>query len=431
MLNKWPFAPDQGDVSGDNLIADRSNIPANIRPELPETEALNVSNKDIPLEALRGLAALAVVFCHLGLGLWPLRSGFPIYQAGVSINDRFWFGIANGGAAVSFFFVLSAFVLTRQAMQTGNVAILARGALKRWPRLVMPVFLTVLFSYALAKFGLYHYEAAGQLTKSPWLTDFGGALGGSPFSPNFFGAIRQALYEVFFRLRVTQPNYNSSLWTMHYEFLGSFLAFGLAALLIQFRNAPKLASTFLLLVASLIIIETNSWYLMFVAGVALSLLFIHHRPNISNWVAIPLMLFGLYLAGYVDGRGDYHWLVTMLGHAPAEPFVFTIGALSIIYAVDRSTLLRRLLTGRWAAILGRLSFPIYLLHLLVLCSAGAAVFIALQEQIGQPWAKICAAATTLAGTLLLAAPLAWLDTRWTVYLNRFVRRHLVTAEHPT
>ncbi|MDE1173683.1 MAG: acyltransferase [Parvibaculaceae bacterium] len=387
-----------------------------------------MSNKDIPLEALRGLAALAVVFCHLGLGFWPLRSGFPMYQAGVSINDRFWFGIANGGAAVSFFFVLSAFVLTRQAMQTGTVASLARGAIKRWPRLAMPVLLTVLFSYALAKLGLYHYEAAGQITSSPWLKDFASGLGGQPFRPDLPGAIWQALYEVFFRAKVTSPNYDSSLWTMHYEFLGSFLAFGLAALLIQLRTSSNLTSAFLLLVAALIVIETNSWYLMFVAGVALSLVFTTHRPNIPVWIAIPLALFGLYLAGYVDGRGDYRWIVNVLGYAPLNVHIFTAGAMMLIYAVDGSAFLRRHLTGRWAAILGRLSFPIYLLHVLVLCSAGAAVFVALQEQTGQPWAKIIAAATTLAGTLLVAAPLAWFDIKWTEYLNRFVRRHLAAAE---
>lgn len=394
-------------------------------------EGYSLSNKDIPLEALRGLAALAVVFCHMSLGFWPLRSGFPDYEQGVSINDRFWFGIANGGAAVAFFFVLSSFVLTRRAMQTGNVSILARGAVKRWPRLAMPVLVTILFSYALAKLGLYHYEAAGQLTRSQWLQNFASGRSGQPFVPDLAGAVKQALYEVFFQSAVTEPNYDSSLWTMHFEFLGSFLAFGLAALLIHLRGAPIWSHCLLIVIAALIVIEAHGWYLMFVAGVALSFLFSRHRPTLPSWIAIPLALFGLYLAGYVDGRGDYRWMLDFLGTAPVNIYVYTAGAVMLICAIDGSVLLQRIFSGRWAAILGRLSFPIYLLHILVLSSAGSAVFLSLQAHIGQPWAKVFAAVTTLAGTFLLAAPLAWLDTKWTEILGRFINRHMVTAASPS
>ena len=47
--------------------------------------------------------------------------------------------------------------------------IISRSALKRWPRLAGPVLVSVLFSFVLLSLGLYRFDQAGALTRSPWL----------------------------------------------------------------------------------------------------------------------------------------------------------------------------------------------------------------------------------------------------------------------
>jgi peptidoglycan/LPS O-acetylase OafA/YrhL len=78
----------------------------------------------------------------------------------------------NGHAAVALFFVLSGYVLSRRFFESGDHRILLKGAVKRWPRLMGPVLLVVLASYALFKVNFYQFEQAGAVSGSPWLINF-------------------------------------------------------------------------------------------------------------------------------------------------------------------------------------------------------------------------------------------------------------------
>ena len=141
-------------------------------------------------------------------------------------------GLVNGPAAVTFFFVLSGFVLTRRYFKTGDVTIIARSAVKRWPRLAGPVLLTVLASWALFAAGLYCFQNAAGIIGSPWLEKFAFAYD-TPFIPSFRDALEQGAFFTLFR---GDCYYDSSLWTMRYELIGSFMAFGLALLLRPLEN---------------------------------------------------------------------------------------------------------------------------------------------------------------------------------------------------
>jgi Acyltransferase family len=99
------------------------------------------SEKDVPLEALRGLAAIVVINCHLVIGFWP-SLWYPL-------KHPWWFGPFNGNAAVSLFFVLSGLVLTRRAIQTKNL-----GSLTCGPRLSVIRACVALFSWRFCFHGL-------------------------------------------------------------------------------------------------------------------------------------------------------------------------------------------------------------------------------------------------------------------------------------
>lgn len=75
------------------------------------------------------------------------------------------------------------------------------------------------------------------------------------------------------------------------------------------------------------------------------------------------------------------------------------------------------LSGPSAAWLGRLSFPIYLVHVPVLCSAGCAGYLAVQGVLPAPGPATIAILVTATLTLAVSMPLAQFDAWWTGRLS--------------
>jgi peptidoglycan/LPS O-acetylase OafA/YrhL len=70
-------------------------------------------------------------------------------------------------------------------------------------------------------------------------------------------------------------------------------------------------------------------------------------------------------------------------------------------------------------LLGRLSFALYLLHVPVLCSAGAAAYLALG---GGMAGALVASGVTVVATFALSVPLARFDVWWTRLVGRVAAR---------
>ena len=90
--------------------------------------------------------------------------------------------------------------------------------------------------------------------------------------------------------------------------------------------------------------------------------------------------------------------------------------------------MRRVLSGRVSALLGALSFPIHLVHILVLRSAGSA---ALVWTIAAGWsgedARELAIAVNLSLSALAALPLVVFNERWVGVVNEIVGRVVVAC----
>jgi peptidoglycan/LPS O-acetylase OafA/YrhL len=368
--------------------------------------------KDVALEALRGLAAFVVVGWHLLLGYAPGRVPIlPGSDPTFSILGQPWFGLIYGTSSVVFFFVLSGFVLSRKALLRSDASILARGAVKRWPRLAGPVVIAVLFSWALFVTHSYRYAEAGAITHSWWMSSFATAIApGTVFVPNLRKAVNFGLSAVFLK---GGSSYDSSLWTMHVEFVGSFIVFGLAAIMIALRDARMVVRFWLLIVILLTCAYAQPFTASFVVGVGLAMALANRTLEIPLYAGIALSVFAVWLMGYYPGpAGIYGWLATHLHHAPDETYVHITGSVIAIFVIETTPALRKLFSGRISVALGKLSFPVYLLHVPVLCSAGAVVFLATQGVLPGICPKIAAGATTLIVTVLLSWPLALFDTWW-------------------
>ena len=107
------------------------------------------SSRDVPLEALRGIAALVVVAWHFTMSFF--RPNWMLHIARRYALHRYLHS-CTAQQRLAFSLALSGYVLTRRYFETSEKRILIIGALKRWFRLFLPVFLSVMMSWILFHF---------------------------------------------------------------------------------------------------------------------------------------------------------------------------------------------------------------------------------------------------------------------------------------
>jgi len=117
----------------------------------PAAQAAAATDRVSELDALRGIAAFAVLVQHARIVMprWDLPEIPGLgFLAWVALNNSPLRVIEAGRPAVMFFFVLSGFVLTRSLLRHGSPG-LAVFAAQRSVRLLLPVAGAILFSAAL------------------------------------------------------------------------------------------------------------------------------------------------------------------------------------------------------------------------------------------------------------------------------------------
>jgi len=375
--------------------------------------------RDLPLEALRGLAALAVVAWHFLLAFAPALLADPAY----GLAGTPFYAFVHGTGAVCIFFVLSGYVLTRRYFETGQKRVLINGALKRWFRLFLPVFLSVMLSWLFFHFHLYAYESAGLESRSDWLATFGFAMK-PPFDPTFGAAVANGLSEAFFH---DNNAFNPLLWTIHIEFMGSYLVFGFAALITMLRGRAE----FILLAVLLIGFAAHfvePFLFPFLPGCMLA----YCAPRLKGLkgpAAAGCILLGLVFLGYRDPVGLYgflDFLVPINGEA-LRAYTSTVGAVLMMISFIGNERLRRFFSGAGARLLGRLSFPIYLVHLILIFSLGSAVFLFMKSGNSAFVTLTITALALVPAIAVLATIFAVIDTQWVAFVNRISRKIIIAV----
>ncbi len=369
------------------------------------------------LECLRGFAALSVVAWHLLIGFAPFQSGQFAASVPNPVIGRLWFAPFNGSAAVSFFFVLSGFVLPWAYFNSGDLGQVSRGLLKRWPRLAGACTLTTLGSWLLFASGAYHFVPAAEISGSPWLKDFAYAGLAPGFQPHFWPALLQGAFFTFFS---GESYLNSSLWTMRPEIVGSIVVLGVAPVLRHLRH--DLVAICLTVLLALMFYKAQPHVPQFLAGTLLARLLAGRPLFIPGWLALCMGALAFWLFGFFGARGAYAWLAPFgLGREFLFPVLWVPASLLLILAAIGCPRLDRLLSGGWARRLGQLSFPIYLVHVPVLCSLGAWTYVATIPGLGRPGATAVTVVAVLAGTLAAALLVGGFDRWWIARVNRAVR----------
>ena len=143
-------------------------------------------------------------------------------------------------------------------------------------------------------------------------------------------------------------------------------------------------------------------------------------------VAVACFGLGLYLLGYSISDGWYSWARSFGAGGSGNKLTIvlnSIGALLLIAAVMGNDRLFAALGGRGARALGAISFPLYLVHVLVIASVSSAVFVRLTVAGVPPGAVLALVfAVTVGVSVAVAVPLGRLDRTWVVLVDAAVRR---------
>ena len=373
------------------------------------------------LDTVRGLAAVAVVLHHLLLAFWPYladpavppppgRAALAHLIAATPLSV-----VHDGSFAVVVFFVLSGFALSHGFFRSPDPDALTAAALRRYFRLALPVLASVLLSYALLRFGGYQNRRAAAAGASAWLGSWYGFTPHLLFGP--YAAVPRALLGTFFNGSGTA--YNNVLWTMSVELPGSLLVFACLALFGRARNRWIVYA-----VGGWALASQDSLLCDFLLGTALCDAYVNGPPVDLRWAAAPLLAVAACLACGRPALGD--------DRLPGVLLAQTIAAALVVAVPLLSSPLRRWADVRPLAWLGRISFGLYLVHMLVIASVGSGLYVILRRSAG--WTHDLAAAAA-AGVTLIVSPIAgWglyhAVDRPSVRLGKWVVAVLFTRQIP-
>lgn len=333
------------------------------------------TNKDWSLEGLRGLACFCVVNSHF-IGVfysvimyyfqpptqWPSPST-PIEKILSHPPITLFF---NGYFAVTIFFALSGYVLTDKYFRTQDPSFLRSGAIKRYPRLVLPALASVLLAYVLLSTGQMKNHLADQVGASGWILEYYK----EPVS------FLKAMYLGLFGAPIVgEFKINNPLWTLKIELLGSLLLFVLYYIF-ELRHKALLAFWFVLFSVALSHAPLFSFYYITILLGS----FIH---LVAGWLKQrPKLALMIFILGLVAGSYDFSPRFALLRsldlpasfpfaaefNADKRAFYWALGGVLTVAGVVGSPQLTRILSIGIFRFLGKISFALYLLHFPIILS---------------------------------------------------------------
>jgi peptidoglycan/LPS O-acetylase OafA/YrhL len=222
---------------------------------------------------------------------------------------------------------------------------------------------------------------------------------------------------------------------MHPEVIGSFIAFGFAPILFEARKSSLLLTIGLIAIAavlagyaSLVAFLPDASLVAFPIGVGLAAL-LPRDFAIPSKIGYPALLMALYFLGFSSKTSTgiyavFHYPILMKHFSDMH----VIGAAILIAVIATCPPIRRVFSGPISRFLGELSFPVYLVHALIICSIGSAIYL---------WVgAFPAALAVFVFSILVSLPLMAFNNWWIKQVNAATIRilgkaQLAHAESPT
>jgi peptidoglycan/LPS O-acetylase OafA/YrhL len=343
---------------------------------------LNALQRFDALDGLRGLAALIVVMGHF----WPFQTFKSLPFINLFMDTKL---------PVAIFFVLSGVVLSHSARNIKkNTRWLTFVLLSRYIRLLIPILVISLLATALYMSGFILVDSLPEA-----YSEWSGYKNFYQFPISWINTFQFSTFDVFFNYSGDRT-YIPPSWTMRPELFASTLLFIFlfALSFLRLENIPVL----LFIPVALLVFFTKQWipgvyyFSYFLMGFVIYKIYMVRGAH-------PKIGFGLLLAVLSLKTALYFYDVKGL-------FVNLIFASCIIAVILFSSQVQEKLANRFFIWLGKISFPLYLVHVPIYCSLGMYNFILLDSigvDVGFGWAINFA--ITLSVCLGLAHALTFVD----------------------
>lgn len=328
------------------------------------------------LEGLRGVAAVIVVIFHFLVLFYPVL----FYSVGTlapvqhfrleeNIHGTPLLAFLSGTFSVAVFFVLSGFVLSVGFFSSKDPQTIKRLAAKRYLRLMLPALASILIALLFIKIGFSHFNEVREVTQSSAVPLMWSR------HPDLFTAIYEGLVVIFVNSPVN--NFNPALWTMKYEFIGSFIVFGTAIL---FAHSKWRWVVYLALVVG----THSNWYLGFILGMVLADLYVHREEllkRIPQPAYIGILALGIFMGAFprstsLDSTVYGHIMLPWLTEGANRGFYTTLGAVCIVVSAIGMLRFRNVLSSRFMSRLGKYTYSLYLVHQPLIYVVGTSLFMA-------------------------------------------------------
>lgn len=329
----------------------------------------NVSERIEFIDGLRGICAIIVVMNHFIVGFFPVAYfGVGTYHLKYNIEQvlaqsplSFWYA---GNFVVCIFCTISAYIIATKFFE--NEQSVVRTATNRYFRLVLPTFCISLIAFLFMKIHFFKNIETAVLTGSPWLSDF------YNFKPDIKDLLRGSFYDIVFD---GYDRYNTVFWMIPILFNVTFLTIFTLKIWGRIRKRYLVYGVLILLLFK----QGHIYELTFIAGIICADLKVNFKEQLNKYVkerySLILIIIGVYLGAYPTGmvptNAWYSWMnpgqkCSVIWHILGS-FLFMFGILNLKIAM-------KLLSNKILLWLGKISFPIFLIHIIVICSFSCSFF---------------------------------------------------------
>lgn len=301
------------------------------------------------IDGLKGIGALAIVFCHYRLA----RFFYPASANDWVATNPFSSFFSNGGFWVCIFIIMCGFAAAMSAYHrhivaknNANATPGNRGGyspiINRYLRFVIPIACVLFILYLVHLLGGFFAWKAGALTGSAGLQE-------SYINVSLSGLIKAIVMCPLGDLY----GWDNPLWMLPYVFFGYFLAYLLVMTIFNINSVQRLISYG---IVAIMLYGNSPYWMCVIIGVMLYDYYIHYGlpSNKIQWL-LAIGCFGLFILSR---------MYLQIGPKTRE----TIIAVFFVLFVYFCPAMRWLLSTKPFEWLGKVSFFVYLWHWPIMCS---------------------------------------------------------------
>lgn len=273
------------------------------------------------------------------------------------------------------------------------------------------------------KLDLYRNVDAATVSQSEWLGQFWRV------DFNMLDALWCGFIGVFIAPSPAS-SLNPVLWTIYYELVGSLIVYSLLALV--GRDSRRIIMYIIMMI---VLINTN--YAGFITGVVLCDLYVNKNviyKNISLFKRVykfVLLVIAVILASYpayISNASDFSLLYRIMSELPelniTKNIIYLVASMLFIVLILTSIKFQTLLEVKPIIFLGKISYSMYAVHLIILGVVASAVFVYFDSFMPYNYAVLSMMPIYLVSVFLTSTLLSIYVDKPSIYLSKLISNKL-------